>query len=205
MSTFSVVKKVRQITALCPLPWLVVGKGPSCGYISRVDPARYHVLTLNHACRVVEPSIAHFTDLEAFFDCVPTLDDRKCAYCLPWYPHVGNAVGRKTLNDHGPAVRPKGLGDLVSYNSSLAHKLPRNAALPDVRVRHFSAVAAFNILALAGIREIASIGVDGGTGYAEGFDPKDRLANGRKSFDPQTKEITNTVTRNGIHWTRLGE
>lgn len=205
MSTFSVVKKVQAITALVPRPWLVVGKGPSCDFVGRVDEREYHVFTLNHACTAICPAIAHFVDLEAFEDCRPLLARMQATYCLPWHPHQGNGPG-PDLNALGDRVRKhdgKPIGTLVSYNSSVAFKLPRNSGLPDVRLRYFSAVAAFNILALAGVKTVLSIGVDGGTGYAEQFDPKDRLANGRRSFDVQTREIERTVAGNGITWTRL--
>ena len=46
-------------------PWLLVGKGPSADYCDRVVPDTYHVLTLNHACSLLRPTLAHFTDLEA--------------------------------------------------------------------------------------------------------------------------------------------
>lgn len=204
--TFNVVKFVRDAQNLDPKPWLIVGKGPSSDFISRVYPADYHVFTLNHACKIIQPTIAHFVDIEAFMACLEHLCVTKVPYCLPWYPHVESKPTPVTLNTLGDAARMyngKPLGPLLSYNATTAGKLKPHPSLPAIRLRFFSAVAAFNILATAGIKRITSIGVDGGRGYAEAFDTKDCLANGRDSFDAQTPEIQKTVSVNGIQWVKL--
>lgn len=205
----SVVDFVRTHTLAHPRPWLVVGKGPSADYIARVDTREYNVVTLNHACRVVRPALAHFIDLEALAECEPHLTGVPVA--LPWHPHRHFKPVAATLDDlaeqdglirrHYHTGIPSTL--LYGYNSTTANKLARNIRLPVLRVRFFSATAAFAILCAAGVREIHSLGVDGGTGYADGFDPKTRLANGRKTFDDQTPEIERTVRMAKAGWTRL--
>jgi hypothetical protein len=72
-------------------------------------------------------------------------------------------------------------------------------------VRYFSAVAAVNLLAVSGVREIFTIGVDGGSSYAPDFDKKTLLVNGRASFDVQFKEIRDTEKRKGVKVTPLFE
>jgi hypothetical protein len=212
--TMSVVSLVRSLSAIDPSKtWLVVGKGPSCDYISRVDERDYHVLTLNHACRVIKPTVAHFVDIESFLACGDALAQNLTYTCLPWRPHVGHHPG-KTLLEHcglfGEEGRSSALAwlhakqKLVSYNATTASAQKPAPALPIIRLRHFGAVAAFNILAMAGVQTVHSIGIDGGTGYAAAFDMRDHLANGRKSFDAQTAEIRHTVRVHKIAWTQLG-
>lgn len=199
----SVVDHVRELTRATPRRWLVVGKGPTADYICRVDTTRYHVLTLNHACRVVRPAVAHFVDAEAVEDCLPHLRQGLFAVAAPWHPHRHHKAHADTLAQYPWAGE---FGDLLlSYNATTANTLPRNPALPVIRLRYFSAVAAFNILVAAGVRSVHSIGVDGGTGYAEAFDKRTRLANGRSSFDVQFGEINQTLKKNKVHWHRLDE
>lgn len=211
----SAVSHVRELTAADPRPWLVVGKGPTSDAVADVDPAAYHVLTLNHACRLVPaPALAHFVDVEAFLECGDRLAQGLTPTALPWHPHVGHKPSPLPLpgfcglfGERGRSVALAwllGKDRLLSYNASTAGGLPRNVRLPDVRLRFFGAVAAFNVLAAAGVREVASLGVDGGTGYGSAFDHKDRLANGRTSFDAQTNEIRHTVKACRMRWTRLG-
>jgi len=106
----------------------------------------------------------------------------------PWEPHINfvpggvpapNLFANKDLNIDIP---------ILWYNSDRSKKLMMQSG-PVVRVKLFSACAAVNLLANAGVKEIYTVGVDGGKGYSKEFDPKDKLANGRTSFDGQTKEF----------------
>jgi hypothetical protein len=182
-------------------PWLVAGKGPTAAKLPRLDLSGYRVLTLNHACLVADPAVAHFVDLEPVVDCADRLFELLLGpappwLVLPWHPHVRCSPAASTLLDVALAAAGRGedsptgvlatalkRGRLASYNSTTAGLLPLAVGLPLVRVRLFSAAAAFNLLAAAGVRgEVATVGVDGGTKYAPQFDEKDRLANGRSSL-----------------------
>lgn len=209
---------VNYITHCPQKPWLILGKGPSLDYICRHDLAAYNTFSLNHACMVGHrPTIAHFTDWEAYVECSEFLANNNVATCLPWYPHVDMRPGKLPLFAYCAAKGAPFVGKypfvrwlmakdlLLTYNSSLAHNLPRNPRVPVIRVRYFSAVAAFNILAAAGVKEIFTLGVDGGTGYAEGLDSKHKLANGRNSFDVQFQEIKKTCRKYNIRHVKLGD
>ena len=74
------------------------------------------------------------------------------------------------------------------YNSSRSKPLMIKSG-PVVRVRGFSGVAAVNLLANAGVKEVFTLGVDGGTKYSSKFDKSTLLANGRESFDCQKSEF----------------
>jgi hypothetical protein len=82
--------------------------------------------------------------------------------------------------------------------------LKPNPDYPVIRVRYFSAVAAINLLVAAGhTEEIYTLGVDGGTRYNPVFDTKDRLSNGRSSFDIQFDEFEKTVKSSGVRIVKL--
>lgn len=192
------------------LPWCVVGKGPSLDLHAALDLSQYRLLTLNDACTVVPPDVAHFTDLEALRRCEYRLEDpgpRLQYLCLPWHPHADNRPHHRDLlawAEEYPVIREYGATDrLLSYNSSLADRLPRKKGLRDVRVRFFSAVAALNLVAASGQKKLYSLGVDGGDGYAVCVSQEGRLANGRESFDVQFAEIEATCRRYRASHVRL--
>lgn len=200
-----VVAHVRALSRKDRKPWLLVGKGPTLQRHREVDFTRFHVLTLNHACLLVPATIAHFTDVEAYIACRHALYYQPCSVCLPWYPHVQFRSGERSLAHHCEFEDTfHGCIDerLLSYNSTLSHR-PTNPALATIRVRYFSAVAACNILLAADVREIFSLGVDGGTEYCPGFNPKDRLANSQPSFDVQFGEISASCQRHRAQWLPL--
>jgi len=209
---------VEKVSELRDKPWLILGKGPSLDLRGCFDLDDYHVFTLNHACKVHRATAAHFTDLEALHDCwddlivvqgvslpyVPSL-------VMPWVPHRDMGPGHFNLSEliqEGVEPRLRLLSDidrLWSYNSTRVPTSRWHKSLTPVRVRYFSAVAAFNILGLAGCKRVYSLGVDGGVKYAKGFDPRHCLANGRTSFDIQFKEITATLERHRMTWTNLAD
>jgi hypothetical protein len=213
------VKAVRASSRDDRRPWLVLGKGPSLALRVGVDLACYRTLALNHACRVHPCTLAHFTDLEAFRACRDYLLDNATRallpyvphVVLPWVPHEDMGPGHYNLSELVDQGLEPALGSLArrnllwSYNSTRVSRARHHPKLTVVPVRYFSAVAAVNILALAGEREVFTLGVDGGRGYAPGFDPADRLANGRDSFDVQFAEIDRTVRRHKIRYVNLGK
>lgn len=197
-----------------PLPWLVLGKGPSAAKCAQLDLSCYSVFALNNAWRIhPETKIVHFSDLEAF----ATEGDDLCrdsdiTVCMPWFPHVNckptrhNLVELATRAHCRPAITWLIAKErMLSYNSTIACNLPGNKRLEQVRIRFFSAEAAFQIILRALEREqtIYSLGVDGGSNYAAQFDKKTLLVNGRASFDAQFPEIEKTLRRRGATWVKL--
>ena len=202
----SVLHLIGGFKRILPRPWLLVGKGPTLNNREQVDFDKFNVFTLNHACTVVRSNIAHFTDYSAWLDCNSYLYENQHNVCLPWYPHLNNRSGHLDLNhyaDNAALLRwHRDEHKLFSYNSTLS-RLLKNPDLPIIRVKYFSAVAGFNILAAAGIKRIFTLGIDGGTRYGKDFDPKDLLANGRADFDVQFEEIAKTCRDRGVEFKPL--
>jgi len=189
-------------------PWLILGKGPSSDLLRPEDSNDFHIFSLNHACVVCSPAIAHFVDWQPFGETRRLLAAATLqVVCLPWRPHVQCRPTKRTLLDllrDLPEAEVAGFR-FCSYNAPAGSALGRRVDLPDVSVRYFSAEAAYSALGQAGVREVYSLGVDGGTKYGKKFDPKDRLANGRTSFDDQFGMIEQTLKRYGMKHVRLGD
>ncbi len=214
----SAVDFIRDATRVSPRPWMVLGKGPTSDYICRIDLSEYHILSLNHACKIVVPTIAHFVDVEAYNDCTARLFAIPSVICMPWRPHWHNRPQCGNLFDLGLTPTPamsfggkqllrkrEGEGAFLGYNASSAGKQKPSDRLPHVELRYFSAVGAVNLLAKAGVKEIHTLGVDGGIGYGDAFDKKDCLSNGQASFDIGIREIVRTVQKNKMRWLKLGQ
>jgi hypothetical protein len=189
-------------------PWLILGKGPSFVKRNEFDLARFQTMSLNHAVRELPVTAAHMIDLDVVDGCGESLLNNAQVVVLPWVPHVNNRPGPHNLAElaesHPMLRRLNERGRLLWYNHSKARQ--KNGDSPVVRVRFFSAVAAVNLLVLAGVRKIRSLGVDGGASYSQEFsDLKDKtlLANSRSSFDRQFEEIALTIATTGVDYAPL--
>jgi hypothetical protein len=189
-------------------PWLILGKGPSFSKRREFDLSPYHTLSLNHAVREQVVTVAHMIDLDVVDTCGETIFTNTEYLVLPWFPHVNNLPGRRSLEELARMNTVLRMlneqGRLLWYNHSRARE--RRGDSPVVRVRYFSAEAAVNLLAQAGVRKIRSLGVDGGAAYSEDFrDLKDKtlLSNRRSSFDRQFEEIARTISVTGIDYAPL--
>lgn len=194
-------------TALRSRPWLVVGKGPTFSRSGEVDWDKYHVVALNHAMTACpkQPLVGHAIDVEVLDHLGEDLA-KVPILVMPWRPNVDCKNGKLSLDDHQKGRRTlAGMAQarrVMFYNSDQTRpKLRRRGPL--VRVRYFSAVAAINLLAVSGVKEIFTLGVDGGSSYAPNFDKKTLLSNGRPSFDVQFKEIRSTEKSRGVKVTPL--
>lgn len=181
-----------------PGPWVLAGKGPSFARRAELLPPGRPVLGLNHVCRLHLCELTHFTDLDAFLACGAALTFQAGGVVLPWRPHVRFRPGKRTLAelvDTTPELAALAdAGRLFAYNSTLCRD--RRVGLSTHHTRFFSAVVGLDILAVhGGADTIYTIGVDGGTHYAPGFDPATRLSNGRPSFDAQFAEMRKVAAR----------
>ena len=176
-------------------PWLIVGKGPSFDRIGEINLNDYHVIGLNHVMFKIPCLLGHAIDMDVYY---PSQHPFMCRYLVtPWEPHVNcNPCGKSLF---GMSYS----GELVLevpalwYNSSRSKPIMIKSG-PVVRVRGFSGVAVVNLLASAGVKEVFTVGVGGGTKYSCQFDRKTLLANGRTSFDCQKAEFKLAGKRFGI-------
>ncbi len=191
-------------------PWLILGKGPSFGLRSRFDLSGYDILSLNHAVREQPVLLAHMIDLDVVDTCGATLLRHARHVVLPWYPHVENAPGPRSLEEllssHDLLRTLASEGRLLWYDLGIAPR--RYGPGPVVQAAYFSAEAAVSLLALAGVRRVRSLGVDGGSGYSSDFEDLARrthLANGQPGFDLQFQGIARTMQRTGLDFAPLDQ
>lgn len=189
-------------------PWLLLGKGPSFGKLDRFDLTGYQTLSLNHVVRELPVTAAHLIDWDVFVDAAEAIERNAQVMVAPWYPHRRNRAGRLNLDQlclqHPALQRLRDQGRLLWYNLSTAPEVRLGS--PIVEATSFSAEAALNLLALAGVRRVRSLGIDGGTAYSQQFfDLRNRtlLSNGQPNFNRQFAKIARTLLRTGIDYAPL--
>jgi hypothetical protein len=199
-----------EANALAGQPWLILGKGPSFARRGEFDLSRFRLMSLNHAAREQAVLAAHVIDLDVIDACAGGIEQNARFLVMPWYPHVHNVVGKRTLAEI-VAVTPvlqqfERQGRLLWYDLSTSPV--RHGSAPVVEATYFSAEAALNLLATAGARCVRSLGIDGGSSYSSAFDDlRDTtlLANGRTSFDLQFEGFARTINRTGIDFYPLDQ
>ena len=184
-------------------PWLILGKGPSFALRERYDLSGYHLLSLNHVVREQAVLLAHAIDLNVVEACGEVLESNAGFLVMPWYPHVENRPGSRSLDELRSTLpmlrRLADAGRLLWYD--LRTSPARHGPGPVVQATYFSAEAALSLLALAGARRVRTLGVDGGTEYSNQFEDlstKTLLANGRTSFDVQFEGFARTILDTGV-------
>jgi len=191
-------------------PWLILGKGPTFDLHARFDLSAFHLLSLNHAVRERRVRVAHLIDLDVADACGEALEHQAEYVVLPWYPHVRNAPGSRSLDQlvpgHALLRRLADQSRLLWYDLSTGPR--RHGGGPVVQATYFSAEAAVSLLALAGARQVRSLGVDGGASYSTDFDDlaqRTLLANGQQAFDLQFQGIARTIHATGVDFAPLDQ
>jgi hypothetical protein len=194
-------------------PWVILGKGPSFTRHRDIDLDAYYLFSLNHVVRERKVDVAHYIDLDALTASADATRANAEWLMMPLHPHVNFAPSPRPLGellDEVPVLREFGeRGRLVCY----LHEPAVHAGVaipvegePVVRVHFFSAEAAVNILAHAGVRRVRTLGIDGGVSYGQAFhDLGTLLANGQQSFDGQFIGIYKTVKEYEMDFGPLGQ
>lgn len=184
-------------------PWLIVGKGPTFERINDIDLSKYYVMGLNEVAQIIPCEIAHFIDVEVIsYNFINNSD-----YIVsPVRPHKNCKVSNRYLatwyfipyHDELNAINK-----LYCYNCSTYKGAHFEDFGPTIKVKYFSAEAAFRLLALKDIKLICTLGIDGGNKYAKDFAHIKPLRNGRVSFDDQFNEIKNIINKFNLEWIQL--
>lgn len=183
--------------------WVIMGKGPTfdrAGEIPNLDE-QYAAFALNHVCRQRHVFVAHMIDANVI-DEIEELEAKADFVVMPWQPHFKFVPTPKTLKeliDEKPVLKDLNeKGRLLWYNLCTG-KAPR-LGHPVVSVKYFSAEAAVCMLAMAGVRKIRTLGIDGGTKYSGAFKDIQPFRGGHKTFDLQTESINETVRKYGLNY-----
>ena len=189
-------------------PWLVLGKGPSFAKRDQFDLKNFQLLSLNHAVREQPVAVAHMIDYDVVEACGESIDRNAQVLVMPWFPHFKNRPGTENLESlarrNSTLERLNTQGRLLWYNHSLAREMRGDS--PVIPVRFFSSEAVLNLLAAAGVRQVRSLGIDGGNNYSAQFRDlagKTLLSNQRTTFDVQFDEIAKILMNTGIDYAPL--
>jgi hypothetical protein len=182
--------------SLADHPWCVLGKGPTFSKHSEFPDldVDYRTMGLNHVCRERKTFVTHVIDANVL-DEVPELSSRTKYLVMPMHPHFQFKATKRTLEEMStshPVVRDfESRGNLLWYNLSTWPKARGQSSV--VKVAFFSAEAAIQLLSRSGVRKIRTLGVDGGTSYAQQFKDIKAFKGGHTTFDIQTRYIEATV------------
>lgn len=186
--------------------WLLLGKGPSLDTINNFDISNYNVISLNQVCRDRKVHIAFIID----WDVVTQLGDNLYSNCdylvMPYYPHVGwRAIKEITLGNicqsHPVLSKMANEGRVFGYNLSTIPIRVNDS--PVVKARYYSAEAAVNILAKLGVKNIRTLGIDGGNQQSQVFSDLENH-NKERGYDLQWKEIRKSIYRYNLQFGPLG-
>lgn len=186
--------------------WLVLGKGPSFERISKYPDVdqKFATIGLNHACRQKHMLVAHMIDADVL-DEVPKFNEKTDYILMPWQPHFNSWAREKTLEqfskEHKVLRDFEARGRLLWYNASTGNN-PRKE-YPVVKVNFFSSEAVIRMLAMAGVKTIRTLGIDGGKTYASSFKDIKPFRGGHNTFDHQNKPIQDTVKEFGLDFSQL--
>lgn len=200
--------------------WLILGKGPSFSELNIYSTDDYKLLGLNHVVCNQKLDLLHAIDIEVIEDCSESILENAKHVVVPWIPHVRYRPcpflkeirfrpSDKTLEDYCQDIAVLKIlqseGRLLWYNLCTSPRIkPTNT--PTVRVFGFSSTAAINLLSLAGIKKIRSLGVDGGKTYSSNFShlrQKTLLVAGQQNYNSQFQEIANTIMNHKIDFAPL--
>lgn len=188
--------------------WLILGKGPSFSLFRNDYSNVFHILTLNDSIREVkEATIAHFIDFDAFKRSSESLQHAQFVV-LPWFPHFNHKAGTQSLAElwlSDPALAQLATERRL-YWYDLNTSAVRHGSYPVLSASFFSAEAALDLLATAGVRRVRSLGLDGGNSYSAEFSDLSNvslLSNGRKNFDRQFSSFAQVIARTGVDYAPL--
>lgn len=195
----------QQGTSAATSAWLILGKGPSYSSLNENTPYKINalpvkVLGLNDVVRDKKVDIAHCIDFDVVLRNGDAIARNAGVLVMPWHPHISHKATPKTLEDllseHEILQQLDQQQRLCWYN--LRTSKDQRPDSPTVDVRYFSAEAAINLLAMAGVKTIRTLGIDGGKQYSNQFEDlngESLLSNGRESFDAQFSEISKSIFR----------
>lgn len=192
-------------------PWLILGKGPGFSRRAQYDLSKFSLLALNHAARELAVDVAHVIDVEVLEQSGAELEKNAGVLVMPCVPHykmsAKSEIPLSEWIERMPVLEKlDSEGRLFCYDLSSSNQ--RFTAHPKVQVIYFSSEAALGLFGLCGVRQIRSLGLDGGANYAREFDDianQTCLANGQPSFDLQFEQFPRLINEFALDYSALDE
>jgi len=186
-------------------PWLIAGMGPTFSQRDKFDLSGYNILGINRIPTKMKVQVCQIIDfyiLQKYHDEIVANSEY---VAIPYYPHFYCRAFPEINVDHLLITFPflKKLDDegrLLCFNLSTIFPL-RVGESPWIKARYFSAEASFNLLAHLGVKQIRTLGIDGGKIRSDEF--KDHCAPDSRGFDLQWDNINKTVANFNINYEPL--
>lgn len=191
--------------------WLICGKGPSIKYYDDHKEG-YTSIAINQAVETSQFDFWHVIDIDIFENYDLSILNNFNYLVMPWIPHVAkNRYFYKGINYYAPGK--KNLDDLLSSNKIIrtlndqgrlyAYSfLPdiNNKILPNIDRAVNSSGVIYNLLKNIKAKEIRTIGIDGGTKYANYFKKYEnkKLTTSHQNYDDQFQDISKTIFKTDI-------
>ena len=176
---------------------LLIGKGPTFNLKDKILLSKYFTICLNHSIRETKCNAVSIIDVDVIRECEEDIYNNSDVLIVPWRLHDKDnnyLPGKKTLLDYAKEI-PR-LNDLIHedrvycYNasSSTIHKLDNNSAFDEYPVYINNGDSMYSALLLNDIKNVYSIGMDGGKTYSSTFSDLTPMENGQ-SFDRSINQI----------------
>lgn len=184
-------------------PILLIGKGPSFELNTKILINKYFSIALNHAVEYVKCDALSIIDVDVIRDIPDQIYKNAKNLIIPWRPHDKNNAhqpGSKTIADYCEQIevlaKMRDEGRLYVYNASSAavFGLENNNNFPTYNVYINNGDSIFAMLSNNSIREVYSIGIDGGTTYSDTFSKYTPGSNGR-TFDESLAVIVDVENK----------
>jgi len=186
-------------------PYLILGKGPSLERVFEQPELldEYHTIALNHAGILFADKVdyVHFVDMDVpygFKDQIPNVKKWIC----PWHPHVNFKASIFPLTNYQVSNTKKSTFYWYNSSKSRIHNAPKD---PVIKLHYTSAESVFQLLYHQGIKEVHSVGIEGGKEYHKtmleiGLKP---LTCGQISFDRGFFQLDKICKYLNIKWKKL--
>ena len=190
-----------------PKPWLMLGKGPSFSRRGEFPLGDYNLLGLNDVVAEQKVDVAHIIDIDVVAKCADALRSN-CRYLvIARRPHVDFKPTERLLEDYftdHPVLRGARQAR-AGWSGTTPPTSPPVGNSQTIGVTFFSSEAALNILGELGVKQVRTLGIDGGTQYSSEFEGMPALQNGLPSFDAQFRELEEIVAHWGMDYDPLLE
>lgn len=187
-------------------PALILGKGPSFREPTSVEKHHFITIGLNHVCRETKVDVAHIIDIDVINQLGDKLYDNAHFLFMPYHPHAGwrphPTVRLADLcTSHTIISKMASEGRVFGYNLSTIKATVGDS--PVVNAKYYSAEAAVDLLAKLGVKQIRTLGIDGGNQQSPSFNDLTHY-NKERGYDLQWKGIRKSIATYHLDYAPLG-
>lgn len=193
-----------------PKPGLIIGKGPSFDRLTKdnFDLSTYLTVGLNHVVRNVPIDILSAIDLDVIEICSEEIYKNAKILAVQYYPHIDSKPSEKCIFDFFdsfPVLKTfYDQNRLLIFNGFPRKNRPKLQGAPNCVAKFFSSEAAYDLLVLLGVKQIHTVGIDGGKKYSRNFSKLTSLTNNRSSFGDQFLSLNRKFQKTGIPFGPVG-